>query len=280
MKTIRTIIATLSWVLLTFALVAWFSVRRNAAFIQRTIYQGFDQTFVVALVMGCAFLLISVILTVAIASTDNEEEEEEEEPERYRPAQRQRSYAQAERRSPSTRSEQPYRRVTRGKTMDQDKPEQREEGSHSKSKSKAAESKPVPRKREKAAERPDDIMVRRDRVETPRKREKAAVQAEPVPAEVFDKYEEPEETVRKNKRGAEEPETLPEPEPWKEPVSTESVEDMTEEEMEESSEPDGKDEEAEAHAEPDKEEETVRCVFCGSKISRDCLFCPNCGKKR
>ena len=30
MKTIRTIIATLSGVLLTFALVAWFSVRRNA----------------------------------------------------------------------------------------------------------------------------------------------------------------------------------------------------------------------------------------------------------
>ena len=56
MKTIRTILATLATVLLGFALVAWFSVRRNAAFIQRTIYQGFDQTFVVALVMGCAFL--------------------------------------------------------------------------------------------------------------------------------------------------------------------------------------------------------------------------------
>ena len=45
MKTIRTILATLATVLLGFALVAWFSVRRNAAFIQRTIYQGFDQTF-------------------------------------------------------------------------------------------------------------------------------------------------------------------------------------------------------------------------------------------
>ena len=79
MKTIRMIIATLSGVLLTFALVAWFSVRRNAAFIQRTIYQGFDQTFVVALVMGCAFLLIAIILTVAIVSTDDDDEEEEEE---------------------------------------------------------------------------------------------------------------------------------------------------------------------------------------------------------
>ena len=37
MKTIRTILATLATVLLGFALVAWFRVRRNAAFIQRTI---------------------------------------------------------------------------------------------------------------------------------------------------------------------------------------------------------------------------------------------------
>ena len=79
MKTIRTILATLATVLLGFALVAWFSVRRNAAFIQRTIYQGFDQTFVVALVMGCAFLLIAIILTVAIVSTDDDDEEDEEE---------------------------------------------------------------------------------------------------------------------------------------------------------------------------------------------------------
>ena len=79
MKTIRTILATLAMVLLGFALVAWFSVRRNAAFIQRTIYQGFDQTFVVALVMGCAFLLIAVILTVAIVSIENDEEDEEDE---------------------------------------------------------------------------------------------------------------------------------------------------------------------------------------------------------
>ncbi|MBQ6357517.1 MAG: hypothetical protein IJI97_00980, partial [Clostridia bacterium] len=78
MKTIRTIVATLAGILLSFAVIAWFSVRRNAAFLQRTIYQGFDQTFVVALVMGCAFLLIAVILTVAIVSTGDPEEDEEE----------------------------------------------------------------------------------------------------------------------------------------------------------------------------------------------------------
>ena len=74
MKTIRTIVATLAGILLSFSVIAWFSVRRNAAFLQRTIYQGFDQTFVVALVMGCAFLLIAVILTVAIVSTGDPEE--------------------------------------------------------------------------------------------------------------------------------------------------------------------------------------------------------------
>ena len=104
MKTIRTILATLATVLLGFALVAWFSVRRNAAFIQRTIYQGFDQTFVVALVMGCAFLLIAVILTVAIVSTDSDDSDEEDEEE---PLRRPRSAAER------IGQEQPYRRVSR-----------------------------------------------------------------------------------------------------------------------------------------------------------------------
>ena len=98
MKTIRTILATLSVELLTFALVAWFSVRRDAAFLQRTIYQGFDQTFVVALVMGSAFLLIAVILTVAIVSIDDDDaDEEEEEEELPRPKPRPRSKPAAQR---------------------------------------------------------------------------------------------------------------------------------------------------------------------------------------
>ena len=84
MKTVRTILATLAAVLLCYSLTAWISVRQDAAFVQRTIFQGFDQTFIIALVMGGAFLLIAIILTVAIASTGEEAEdlaeEEEEEP--------------------------------------------------------------------------------------------------------------------------------------------------------------------------------------------------------
>lgn len=86
MKTVRTVLATLAGVLLVYSLSAWICVRADAAFVQRTIYQGFDQTFIIALVMGVAFLLITVILSVAIASAnaesdmlDEEDEEEEEE---------------------------------------------------------------------------------------------------------------------------------------------------------------------------------------------------------
>lgn len=101
MKTVRTVLATLAGVLLAYSLTAWISVRQDAAFVQRTIYQGFDQTFIIALVMGGAFLLITVILSVAIASTSEEsgfidddeeplpeedDEEEEEEPAPKRPS--------------------------------------------------------------------------------------------------------------------------------------------------------------------------------------------------
>ncbi len=167
MKTIRTIIATLSAVLLTFALVAWFSVRRNAAFIQRTIYQGFDQTFVVALVMGCAFFLIAIILTVAIVSTENddgEDEEEEEEPIRSRP--RSRTSASLEDRPRSQKGEQPYRRVSRLQTMESDG-RNGESGEFARSRTKAEEP-PRPKKKERAAESPDDITFRRS--ETPVKK--------------------------------------------------------------------------------------------------------------
>lgn len=107
MKTVRTVLATLAGVLLAYSLTAWISVRQDAAFVQRTIYQGFDQTFIIALVMGGAFLLITVILSVAIASTSEEsgfmddeeeplpeedEEEEEEEPAPKRPAVKREGY--------------------------------------------------------------------------------------------------------------------------------------------------------------------------------------------
>lgn len=49
MKTVRTILATLAAVLLCYSLTAWISVRQDAAFVQRTIFQGFDQTFIIAL---------------------------------------------------------------------------------------------------------------------------------------------------------------------------------------------------------------------------------------
>lgn len=106
MKTVRTVLATLAGVLLAYSLTAWISVRQDAAFVQRTIYQGFDQTFIIALVMGGAFLLITVILSVAIASTSEEsgfmddeeeplpeeDEEEEEEPAPKRPAVKREGY--------------------------------------------------------------------------------------------------------------------------------------------------------------------------------------------
>jgi hypothetical protein len=155
MKTIRTIIATLSGVLLTFALVAWFSVRRNAAFIQRTIYQGFDQTFVVALVMGCAFLLIAVILTVAIVSTDNDEDEEEDEEPIRQP--RKRSQASAE---------QPYRRVSRARQAVE------EEEAY-------LETRPKPAPKKRPAQSPESIPLRRE--ETPMRSEKRPPKPQPAP---------------------------------------------------------------------------------------------------
>jgi hypothetical protein len=242
MKTIRTIIATLSVVLLTYALVAWFSVRRSAAFIQRTIYQGFDQTFVVALVMGSAFLLIAVILTVAIFSTDEDDEEDEE---RYRPRPRTR---------PIPREEQAYRRVSRDRTQDQGRPARREDSNFVRPRTRAEET-PKPRKR--MADRTEELAFREE--EAPVKREKRAPKPAPKPVpEPEEEFEEVLEPV------AEAPAAEPEEaEEVREPVSE--------------AEPQAAPDEA---SEPAKEEDTVRCVYCGSVISRDSLFCPRCGKKR
>jgi hypothetical protein len=238
MKTIRTIIATLSAVLLTYALVAWFSVRRSAAFIQRTIYQGFDQTFVVALVMGSAFLLIAVILTVAIFSTDEDDEDEEEE-ERYRPRPRTR---------PIPREEQAYRRVSRDRAQEQGRPARREDSTFARPKTRTEET-PKPRKR--MADRTEEIAFREE--EAPVKREKKAPKAAP-------------------KRVAEPEEVEEDLEPVAEPEEVEEVREPVSE-----AEPQAAPDEA---SEPAKEEDTVRCVYCGSAISRDSLFCPRCGKKR
>ena len=242
MKTIRTIIATLSAVLLTYALVAWFSVRRSAAFIQRTIYQGFDQTFVVALVMGSAFLLIAVILTVPIFSTDEDDDEEDEE--RYRPRPRTR---------PIPREEQAYRRVSRDRTQDQGRPARREDSNFVRPRTRAEET-PKPRKR--MADRTEELAFREE--EAPVKREKKAPKPAPKPvAEPEEEFEEVLEPVAEA--------------PAAEPEEVEEVQEPVPE--------------AEPQAAPDEAqaatgEDTVRCVYCGSVISRDSLFCSHCGKKR
>ncbi len=242
MKTIRTIIATLSVVLLTYALVAWFSVRRSAAFIQRTIYQGFDQTFVVALVMGSAFLLIAVILTVAIFSTDEDDDEEDEE--RYRPRPRTR---------PIPREEQAYRRVSRDRTQDQGRPARREDSNFVRPRTRAEET-PKPRKR--MADRTEELAFREE--EAPVKREKKAPKPAPKPvAEPEEEFEEVLEPVAEA--------------PAAEPEEVEEVQEPVPE--------------AEPQAVPDEAqaatgEDTVRCVYCGSVISQDSLFCSHCGKKR
>ena len=286
MKTIRTIIATLSAVLLAFALVAWVSVRRNAAFIQRTIYQGFDQTFVVALVMGCAFLLIAIILTVAIVSIDDDEEDEEDEaPVRPKPRSRTQPAADrrpAEEKHPAPRNgEQPYRRVSRNRTMDQGAPRKQEDSAFARPK---AEEQPLPRKREKAASRPDQIALRRDEPSGQREKKARKVEAAEPAAEVFAEAEALLKEMPQPLPVPEEQEPVPAPEAAELPAEPEEATEASAEPEEAPAEPEEAPEvpeEAEAPApEAPVKEDTVRCVFCGSTISRDCLFCPRCGKKR
>ncbi len=79
MKTIRTILGTLAVIVLGYGLLAVISFRGNSAFLQRTLYQIFAQSYFVALVLGVAFLLIAIILTVALMSFRDDEREEREE---------------------------------------------------------------------------------------------------------------------------------------------------------------------------------------------------------
>ena len=245
MKTIRTILATLATVLLGFALVAWFSVRRNAAFIQRTIYQGFDQTFVVALVMGCAFLLIAIILTVAIVSTDDDDEEDEEED--FRP--------RHQTRPPASRGEQPYRRVSRSVEQSRTRREEYDEYPRS----RREEPRPVrrrpeeaprrrpeesSRRRERMAERPDEIDLERREASVKKKAPKPVAPVEEAPEEVF-----------------------------------EEIAEAPKAETPEAAEPETETEAGEPQGAPEAEE-AVRCIFCGGKMSRSEEICPHCGKKR
>ena len=79
MKTIRTILGTLAAVLLGYGLLAVITFRSGAAFLQRTLYQVFSQSYFVTLVLGVAFLLIAVILTVALMSFKDDERAEKDE---------------------------------------------------------------------------------------------------------------------------------------------------------------------------------------------------------
>ncbi len=284
MKTIRTIIATLSGVLLTFAFVAWFSVRRNAAFIQRTIYQGFDQTFVVALVMGCAFLLIAIILTVAIASTESDDEEEEEELP-LRPAPRPKARP-AERRASASDSDMAYRRVARNMSMDRP----RSQGRRAAQESGFARPKPVrqeqPGTAAQRASKPVKKAESSARKPAPKAEVPEAKQPDPAPREAMEAAEE--ERVILAQPAAPNPE--PEAAEPLENTMTEAAAELTNIPAEAPSEapaaPEAEAPQAEAAEAPQaadeeapREEGTVRCVFCGSAVSRDSRFCPHCGKK-
>ena len=228
MKTIRTIIATLAVELLAYAVFAWFSVRRSAAFLQRTVYQGFDQTFVVALVMGCAFLLIAVILTVAIASTDDDDAEngyEEEEAPRPRSKGRARiedeAWAEEPKRSHAPKGEQPYRRVTRDRALSENRLAKGSADGFARPKARPEErpaAERAPQRRERAAERPDEIAFRRS--EDPVKKVRKA--PKPLPPEEDDFLEVAEPTVALRPRYA-----AP-----KAPAAEERVDMMPEEEPE------------------------------------------------
>ncbi|MCL2671130.1 MAG: zinc ribbon domain-containing protein [Clostridiales bacterium] len=88
MRTIRTILATLAVILITYGLVAMSAVNNKAAFAEYSLYAIFSPSNFVALVLGVAFLLVAILLTVAVVSfkdknrvfdEDEEEDEEEEE---------------------------------------------------------------------------------------------------------------------------------------------------------------------------------------------------------
>ncbi len=82
MKTIRTILFTLAAVLVGFGLFALISVKTEATLINRTLYWMFNSSYFILLVVGAAFLLIAIILTISLVAfkddkTDEDEDEDE-----------------------------------------------------------------------------------------------------------------------------------------------------------------------------------------------------------
>lgn len=171
MKTVRTVLATLAGVLLVYSLSAWICVRADAAFVQRTIYQGFDQTFIIALVMGVAFLLITVILTVAIASANAEGEELEEDEEDILPEEDEEDIPAPK--LPSQR-EQSYHRPTRPaqRNLEEVLAEEDEEDAAEKI---TFAKQPEPKPEEKPAEKPVEKPVEKSEAIEEKKPEEAFV---------------------------------------------------------------------------------------------------------
>ncbi|MDO4543941.1 MAG: hypothetical protein Q4C01_05240 [Clostridia bacterium] len=77
MKTIRTILLTLAGVFLCYGLLALISLSTEAAIVERTLYQIFTRTNIIALVIGGAALLIGIILLIAQYAFKDEDAESE-----------------------------------------------------------------------------------------------------------------------------------------------------------------------------------------------------------
>lgn len=124
MKTIRTILGTLAVIVLGYGLLAVISFRANSAFLQRSLYQIFAQSYFVALVLGVAFLLIAIILTVALMSFRDDEREEREEQEQISVLD---DDDDEETVRPASGGQGAFRRPARLQTADEDEPEQPED---------------------------------------------------------------------------------------------------------------------------------------------------------
>lgn len=77
MKTLRTVLFTLAVVVLFYGLFAIISLKTQAPIIERTMFQLFNGSGVIALIMGIAFLLIAIILTIALFAFKDDRREDD-----------------------------------------------------------------------------------------------------------------------------------------------------------------------------------------------------------
>lgn len=242
MKTIRTILGTLAVVLLGYSLLAWLSVGQEAAFVQRTIYQAFRETRAITLIIGGAFLLIAIILTIGIvlirddeeAGGEDEDEEDEEEEAEKDEDDILADAASADAAPVAAAPVRAYRRPVRDMSGDLFSEEQGPVKASQDSYEKPVKEKPALRKDPLVKPIPEEPVYK-----------------EPVPAELAQKEPAQKEPV------------------YKEP-SIENAEQEPESPviLAASPEEDG-----------DREDAFRRCIYCGNKVSKNSLFCPQCGKK-